>query len=294
MRSFAQACLLLVTTVTLSLKTGLCSERLNCTVLQLLNVQPYPDDGVFAGFDRGLDLVPAAHLAAEEINNRSDILAGFNLEIVDIDSEACGREIITKGLVNFYKELVSQDPSRCIVGVMGFVCSSVTNVLVPIISHQNIGYVILANSVSPAHRNNIKEYPNLFHTISSSSVINEALISLMQRFHWKRIGVVYDSVTIIYRTTAIDFIQRTLILPEIELTSKDLEVPADAEPSAVLAELGRSRFLLPYPLYTRGWLFRMYEQWYGSDWYHNSPETLRRDRLNKVRRWQHDRLSMLE
>ena len=113
MRSFAQACLLLVTTVTLSLKPSLCSERLNCTVLQVLNVQPYPDDGVFAGFDRGLDLVPAAHLAAEQINNLSDILAEFNLEIVDIDSEACGREIITKGLVNFYKELVSQDPSRC-------------------------------------------------------------------------------------------------------------------------------------------------------------------------------------
>ena len=212
----------LIVYVTIAILAGYSLERheyRNCTVLRLLNVQPYPDDGVFAGFDRGLDLVPAAHLAAKEINNRSDILAGFNLEIVDIDSEAYGREIITKGLVNFYKELVSQDPSRCIVGVMGFVCSSVTNVLVPIISHQSIGYVILANSVSPAHRNNIKEYPNLFHTISSSSVINEALISLMQRFNWKRIGVVYDSVTIIYRTTATDFIQRTLVLPEVELTT---------------------------------------------------------------------------
>ena len=212
----------LIVYVTIAILGGYSLERheyRNCTVLRLLNVQPYPDDGVFAGFDRGLDLVPAAHLAAEEINNRSDILAGFNLEIVDIDSEACGREIITKGLINFYKELVSQDPSRCIVGVMGFVCSSVTNVLVPIISHQNIGYVILANSVSPAHRNNIKEYPNLFHTISSSSVHNEALISLMQRFNWRRIGVVYDSVTIIYRTTATDFIQRTLVLSELELTT---------------------------------------------------------------------------
>ena len=195
-------------------------EYRNCTVLRLLNVQPYPDDGVFAGFDSGLDLVPAAHLAAKEINNRSDILTGFDLEIVDIDSEACGREIITKGLINFYRELVSQDPSRCIVGVIGFVCSSVTNVLVPIISHQNIGYVILANSVSPAHRN-IKEYPNLFHTISPSSVHNEALLSLMQRFNWRRIGVVYDSFTIIYRTTATDFIQQALnfILSKIELTT---------------------------------------------------------------------------
>ena len=216
MRSFAQACLLLVTTVTLYPKSSLCSERLNCTVLRLLNVQPYPDDGVFAGFDRGLDLVPAAHLAAEEINNRSEILTGFDLQVVDIDSEACGRGTIIKGLVNIYRELVSQAPDspECLVGVMGFPCSSVTNVLAPIIGHQNTGYVTLANSVSPAHRN-IEEYPNLFHTISSSSVHSIVLLSLMQNFGWNKIGVVYDSLSIFYRTTANDFIQRG---NDIELT----------------------------------------------------------------------------
>ena len=218
MRSFAQACLLLVTTVTLSLKPSLCSERLNCTVLQLLNVQPYPDDGVFAGFDRGLDLVPAAHLAAEEINNRSDILTGFDLQVIDIDSEACGRGTIIKGLVNVYRELVSQAPDspECLVGVMGLPCSSVTNVLAPIIGHHNTGYVTLANSVSPAHRN-IEEYPNLFHTISSSSVHSIVLLSLMQNFGWNKIGVVYDSLSIFYRTTANDFIRKGK-LNTIELT----------------------------------------------------------------------------
>ena len=221
MRAFewrAQACLL--TTISLCLGLSYSSEGheyRNCTVLQLLNVQPYPDDGIFAGFDRGLDLIPAAHLAAQEINNRSDILAGYDLQVVDIDSEACGRGTITKGLVNFYRELVRQNPTQCIVGVMGFVCSSVTNVLAPIIGHQNIGYVTLANSVSPAHRN-IVEYPNLFHTISSSSVHNIVLISLMQNFGWKRIGVVYDSLSIFYRSTANDFIQRAKNTSEIELS----------------------------------------------------------------------------
>ena len=213
----------LLATVTLGLRLSLSKPSSegygyrNCTVLQLLNVQPYPDDGVFAGFDRGLDLIPAAHLAAEEINNRWDILAGFDLQVVDIDSEACGRGIITKGLVNFYRELVSQDPSQCIVGVMGFVCSSVTNVLAPIIGYQNIGYVTLANSVSPAHRN-IVNYPNLFHTISSSSVHNIVLLSLMQNFGWNRIGVVYDSLSIFYRSTANDFIQRAINTTEVEVS----------------------------------------------------------------------------
>ena len=191
-------------------------EYRNCTILQLLNVQPYPDDGMFAGFDRGLDLIPAAQLAAEEINNRSDILTESDLQVVDIDSEACGRGTISKGLVNLYRELVSQDPRQCIVGVMGLPCSTVTNVLAPIIGHQNIGYVTLANSVSPAHRS-IMQYPNLFHTISSSSVHNKVLISLMQSFGWRRIGVVFDSLSIFYRSTANDFIQRAQNTSEADL-----------------------------------------------------------------------------
>ena len=34
-------------------------------------------------WDRGLDLIPAGHLAVEQINNRSDILQGYELKHVD-------------------------------------------------------------------------------------------------------------------------------------------------------------------------------------------------------------------
>ena len=193
-------------------------QSLNCSVLHLLNVQPFPDEGVFAGFDSGLELIPAARLAAEEINNRSDILTGFELKVIDIDAEACGRSIITKGLINLYRELIVSPKPTCIVGVIGFVCSSVTNVLAPIIGHQNIGYVTLANSVSPQHRN-IEAFPNLYHTISSSSVHNIVLLSMMQTFNWKRIGLVYDSLNIFYRSTANDFIQRVQSLPDVHLNA---------------------------------------------------------------------------
>ena len=201
----------------------------NCTVLHLLNVQPFPDSSGFSLFAGGMNLIPAAHLAAEEINNRSDILQGFELKIVNICSEDCARETITKGLINFYRELVSQDPTQCIVGVMGFPCSTATNVLAPIIGHQNIGYVTLANSGSPPHRN-ITQYPNLFHTISSTSVHNKVLVSLMQRFNWRRIGIVYDSVTVFFRTTAKDFIQRVDNHSEVKLTAS---VPISNSPEVI-------------------------------------------------------------
>ena len=191
------------------------SSHQNCSVVYLLNVQPYPDESEFSGFDGGLRLIPAAHLAAEEINNRSDILEGRELRVVDIDAEACGRGLITKGLINLYRELLTRP---CVVGVIGFVCSSVTNVLAPIIGYQNIGYVTLANSVSPAHRN-IVQYPNLFHSISSSSVHNIVIVSLMKMFNWKRIGLVFDSTSIFFRSTANDFAQRVLNSSEANLTA---------------------------------------------------------------------------
>ena len=179
----------------------------NCPVLYLLNLQPYPDDEEFNGWDRGLDLNPAGYLAAEQINNRSDILIGRELRLVDIESGACERSIPIRGLVNFYRELLISTNNTCIVGVTGLICSSVTNVLAPIAGHPNIGYIQIASSVSPQHRNN-PDLPYLFHILSSSGILNEAVIALMKAFHWQKVGLVHDSLGFYARSTANDFVYR--------------------------------------------------------------------------------------
>ncbi len=82
-------------------------------------------------------------------------------------------------------------------------------------------------------------------------------------------------------------------LDDIELTSQDLDIPAEGEPLGLVAELGRTRFLLPNPLYTRGWLFRLYRQWHGESWPQISSSNLSQDRIKKLQRWSPD-ISMLE
>ena len=177
-----------------------------CSCLYLLNIQAYPDNEPFASWDRGLDLIPGGHLAAEQINNNSDILSEYHLKIIDIDSEACGRNIINKGLVNFYRELViSKNP--CIVGVIGMICSSQTNVIAPLAGHPSIGYIQIALSISPSHRNT-SEFPYLFHTISSSIIFNQVAIAIMKAFNWRKIGLVYNSLGFYFRNTANDFYDR--------------------------------------------------------------------------------------
>lgn len=199
---------------------GISSEiQRQCPVLYLLNVEPYPyHDSPVPIWDRGLDLIPAGHLAAEQINNRTDILSGFDLKLIDIDSEACGIDTISKGTANFYSELVNPKYRECTVGVVGLFCSPVTNVISPIINHPNVGgFVHIAASTSPIHRGYNTNTTNLFHIIGSSSIFNEATIALMKAFDWQRISLVYNSIRLYRSTTAVDFTNRIHLDPDRKL-----------------------------------------------------------------------------
>ena len=181
------------------------TARENLTDIYLINPLPYPDNSSFAGWDRGFELIPAGQLAEEQINNRSDILPGYRLNLINIDSEACGISLVTDGLVNFFQPLM--DPNVLSVGVVGLFCSSVTNTIAPVAGHPGIDYIQVAGSTSPRHRNST-EYPRLFHAISSSVVFNEAAFKLMEMFNWKKVHVIHDSLGVYFRTTADDFIHR--------------------------------------------------------------------------------------
>ena len=179
------------------------SSNESCDTLYLLNVVPYPDKGPCAGWDRGFELIPAGHLATKHINNILGILDGYKLELIDVSSEACGRDIITEGLKEVY-ELMVNPRSSCIFGIVSLYCSSVTDVVAPFIGHPKIGYVQLAASNSLPHRNT-SEFPYLFHVIASSKILNTAVLTMMDKFEWMEINMVYDSNGILFINTASDF-----------------------------------------------------------------------------------------
>jgi hypothetical protein len=195
------------------------NSQIKCSTLYLLNVVPYPDNGENAGWDRGLDLVPAGHLAAAQINNHSELLSGYKLELVDIDSESCGRSTITKGVVNLHTELVIpilNNRSSCVVGIIGLYCSMVTSAIVPIVSRPGVNYVKLAASGSPEHRYD-PTFRDVFHTIASSSVFNEAVIMMMRTFNWRRIGLIHNALGFYFKTTSNEFARRAASLSDVEL-----------------------------------------------------------------------------
>ena len=204
--------LLIVTTLrTLSCTEGKLPFQ-NCSVLSLLNVLPLYQERAAVGkfesvWDRGLDVTPAGHLAVQQINNRSDILPGYELKMIDVDSEACGLNVVSKGIANTFRVLV--DPNQtCIVGVVGLFCSQVTNIISPIVSHPSIGgYVQIAASTTPVHRANNSE-GKLFHIVEASSVFSEVAVSLMKAFNWTRISMVYNSLGLFSESVANDFVNK--------------------------------------------------------------------------------------
>ena len=179
-----------------------------CETLYLLNFVPYPDDRPFAGWDRGFELIPAGHLAAKHINSNPDILPGYRLEVIDVRSEACGLNTIVDGVTQYHKHLFSSESVNpmCVLGIVGLYCSTVTNTIAPIANNRNLGYVQLAASTSPLHRNTTL-LPYTFHIIVSSRVFNEAMIALMRNLTWRRLNIVYSSEGFYFRTTATDLFE---------------------------------------------------------------------------------------
>lgn len=178
---------------------------------------PYPDPDENSGWDRGLEVIPAGYLATQHINNSPDILRGEKLELINIDSGACASSSRSPlgGFVDLFNN-VSTSKLNCVFGVIGLYCSSVTNVIAPLLSHPKFGYIQLTSSTAPLLRNT-KLFPYLFSVVSSSDVYSSAVIEMMAEFNWKRISVVYDFDEISFRSTGQNFAKLIRTTPELNL-----------------------------------------------------------------------------
>ena len=158
--------------------------------LPVLLLLPYPDSNGSNGWDRGLELLPAARVAAKEINSRSDILPGYVIELIERGSDACGKSVVTRGLHNLIPNALNpfEDNTNAI-AVLGLACSTVTASVSPIAGRFDLLQVAMANSHVLRDK---QTYPHLWRLLSSSDVLTVATVSLMKKYDWKRIGLISD------------------------------------------------------------------------------------------------------
>lgn len=173
-----------VALVTLMLSLGITS---NASELVIMAMAPFRDEILDPSWHGGPALIPAARLAVDHINNRSDILPGITLRLLEADS---GCQYVDKTRVNFTNQLLHHSMSPKVVGMVGPGCSESALALSSIIRQLNLIQV----SIATTPRINNSTFKNSFRTIGSSLVYVNAFDSLIHHedVAWTRVGAVYD------------------------------------------------------------------------------------------------------
>ena len=163
----------------------------NTTTLRLLvvlNLKTRQEDSAWTPrWNRGLELLPAAQLAVDRINQDPTILPGYNLEMTELNTGTCDHGYPSDALFQFVHEITQEE--QHLVGVVGSFCTILAKAVALIAERSGTNLLQILASPSPVLHDRVR-YPNLFHIIPSSAVYTEAVCSLIDEFGWTRVGVV--------------------------------------------------------------------------------------------------------
>ena len=156
--------------------------------LYLLTLASIPD---------GLTALSGARIARDEINNRTDLLPGYHIELIVDTIEGCSSFEAGIGLSNLVKYTVSP-PCRPVVAVNGLGCSSHTSLLSPVAGHDGYDLIQLSSANSPIFQTQNHRFPHMWQFLGSATVYSDTILAIMDQYNWNRIGVVFDARSILY------------------------------------------------------------------------------------------------
>ena len=162
--------------------------------LYLLTLVPLSHE---AGWEEGLDVLSGVHAARDEINNHTDLLPGYHIELIIENIETCSHTSAGVGLSNLVKYTVSP-PCRPVVAVTGLLCSSHTLLLSPVAGHDGYDLIQLTAANSPVFQTEAHHFPHLWQLLGSATLYTDTVLAIMDQYNWTRVGVVYDTKSIFY------------------------------------------------------------------------------------------------
>lgn len=149
------------------------------------------------GWPGGQACLPAAEMALRDVNNRSDILRDYELQLIHHDSQ-CDPGKSTK----FLYELLYNEPMK-IVLMPG--CSGVSTLVAEAARMWNL-IVLSYGSSSPALSNR-QRFPTFFRTHPSATLHNPTRVKLFKRWGWNKIATIQQT-TEVFTSTLDDLEQR--------------------------------------------------------------------------------------
>lgn len=196
--------------------------------LYVLSLAPYPhskmpNDTLNPSWDGGATLTPGVRLAVAEINNRTDILSDFRLELIEAD---CGCDLTFK-TVNSYTEAVFYSGKQ-VVGVVGLACSDSAIVLAELTKKKALSILQVAIATSPS----LRQYAYAPRPVSSSFEYVTTYLALIKLNRWKNIVILYDISRALFEATYLEFKHKLKALGDVDVAYEsiitDTFIPIDA------------------------------------------------------------------
>lgn len=211
------------------------SERL----LYILSLLPYPDETFQPSWDEGPTLILAEQLAVELINNRSDILPGYTLQLLQGDS---GCNIRSKANHAFFENVLYS--AHAPLGIVGPGCSNSALTVSSLTGRKDLSTLTIhvAGSLRLSNR---ALYKYSFGTLDSTEVFVQASLALMRMNDWKSVTIMYDESREYYASTAREFERksRDANIHHLTLTVYDTFIPLNVS----VTSHNRVMFLLVGP-----------------------------------------------
>lgn len=139
-------------------------------------------------WERGEEILPAAQVAAKEINSMILQLSGYSLEIIPIITTECN---VNSVLVDYIENLVT---TKNTIGIIGYFCNNIANTFTSLIGNRPRRIYTLQISTStdypeaPRPESQITDQAP-YHVLPPLITYAKALVSLLARLGWSRIAV---------------------------------------------------------------------------------------------------------
>lgn len=190
--------------------------------------------GATDSWERGLQLLAAAEKAVESINQNTNILQGYRLEIATVNSVSCVPPHTTAAatLPGLFNTILQHSP---VLAAVGMFCPSSARLVMKLArqaGQERLMLPIFIGSPSPAIA--VDTESNHFRMLDSSLSIAQAVVAFMEYQHWTRVAIITDLENTYYLQTAETFLKLIKQLKHRNETSISVSLYLQAKDSMKL------------------------------------------------------------
>ena len=214
-------------------------SELNHT-LYFLSMLPYripefsPDHQ--PAFVDGPSLAPAVYLAVDQINNRTDILGRYKIELIESNG---GCDLDSVSIISFISNVLHGD--KQIVGIIGPTCGSSARTLSTLTHREEVSLIHVHIAGSPLHTDrNHSLHQNSFATTYTNARVafGKSFVAVVKENGWSRFGIFYENKFQILLTEFMTGIKNYIheVTFSVDVTSSNVHIPIE-EPRNMLTRV---------------------------------------------------------